>query len=138
MHVGHGADVGVCVVCVVVVPHTWGRLLPATTGRGSTGSSSMSDITSKAFVEGDVDGEREGGVWEDDGGGFFFLFLSFLYIREGFIKKGDEEGIKRHEARKCTTHHLRFGGGGGRGGLLILQLLGVDDVVVVIVVGVGM
>ena len=116
---GHGADVGVCVTCVVVVPHTFGGLLVFTTGRGSTGSSSIFAIASKALTDGGIDGDGDGGFWEDDGGGFVFLllFLSFLYIREEFIKKGDEEGIKRHEVRKRTTRHLRFGGGGGRGGL---------------------
>ena len=84
VHVGHGADVGVCVVCVVVTPHTLERLLP-TSGGGSTGSSSISDIASKAFVERDVGEEGDGGAWEDEGGGFFFLFLSFLYIRVGLI-----------------------------------------------------
>ena len=82
---GHGADVIVCVVCVVVAPHTLGRLL--TIGGGFTGSSSISDNASKAFVKGDVDEGGEGGAWEDEGGGgfFFLLLLSFLYIRVGLV-----------------------------------------------------
>ena len=133
--------VGVGVKCVVVEPHTLrGDFLPALTERGSTGSSSMSEITSKAFVDEEdvVGGGGEGGVWEDGGGGFFFFFLSFLYMRVGFMYKEDEEGIRRREVQKYTTRHIRFRGGGGRGSLLILELLDVGDVVVVIIVGVCM
>ena len=91
VHVGHGADVGVCVTCVVVVPHTFGGLLVFTTGRGSTGSSSMFARTSKALTDADEGGgggrEALGTCLGEGGGGFFFfIFLSLLYIREGLIK----------------------------------------------------
>ena len=63
---------------------------------------------------------------------FFFLLLlflsfilefpiSFLYIREGFEKNGESEGIRRQDARKCTVHHLMFGFGGGRGPFVIVE-----------------
>ena len=90
MHVGHGAVVGVGVECVVVIPHTLrDDFLASFVGRGSTGSSSISAIALKAFVDEEdvVDGGGEGGVWEGGGGGegLFFFFLSFLYMRVGFV-----------------------------------------------------
>ena len=55
------------------------------------------------------------------------MFLSFLYIRERFEKKGEQEQIRKCEVLKCTSHHFRFRRRERRGGLvLILLLRGVD------------
>ena len=79
---GHGADVGVGVVCVVVAPHTLEGLLVLSIGGGSTGSSFMFKIASKTFTDGNVD-EGGGGGAGEEGRGFFFLF----FIYQGGINK---------------------------------------------------
>ena len=69
MHVGHGADVCVGMLCVVVTPHTLEGLLVLLTGGGSTGSSSMSEIALKTFTDVNVD-EGGGGGAGEEGRGF--------------------------------------------------------------------
>ena len=86
VHVGHGAEVCVGVVCVVVVPHTFWGLPTISMEGGSTGSSSIFEIASKTFSDGDVDEGGGCGVGEDGAGvGVFFFFFSFLYMRVGLV-----------------------------------------------------
>ena len=86
---GHGAEVGVGVVCVVVVPHTFWSLLVISTGGGSTGSFFMFEIASKTFTDGDGDEGGGRGVGEE-GGGFFLLF--FFICKGRVCKKGGAGG----------------------------------------------
>jgi hypothetical protein len=62
-----------------------------------------------------------------EGGGVFFvvlsgggedIFLSSLYIKEGFLKYLDVDGTSRWDVRRWMTCHLIPGGAGGREGLL--------------------
>jgi hypothetical protein len=51
-------------------------------------------------------------------GGGGDLFLSSLYIREGFLKYLEVDGTKRRDVLRWTTRHLIPGGMGGREELL--------------------
>ena len=51
-------------------------------------------------------------------------------MRDGLLKKGDVEGIRKRDLRRRTTRHVRFGGGGGRGDLLLVLVFLGSGVVV--------